>query len=83
MVSGRVLRGAQTWAGPPEAAQGPEIGDVGQLGGVTNHLVVSLLLFRRKSELIPDVHPVTVVAVDALATNLNLNLSDELLTNEV
>ena len=28
-------------------------------------------------------HPVTVVAVNALATNLNLNLGDELLTREI
>jgi hypothetical protein len=59
------------------------VSDVGQLGGVANHLVVTLLLFRRQSELVPDVHPVTIVAIDALASNLNLNLSDELLTNEV
>jgi hypothetical protein len=29
------------------------------------------------------VHPVTVLAIDALATNLNLNLSDELFTREI
>jgi hypothetical protein len=59
------------------------VSDVGKLGGVTNHLEVSTLLLRRHGELVPDVHPVTVLAVNALATNLDLNLGDELLTNEV
>jgi hypothetical protein len=59
------------------------ISDVSELGGVANHLVVTLLLFRRESELIPDVHPVAVVTIDALSSNLNLNLGNELLTNEI
>jgi hypothetical protein len=59
------------------------ISDVCQLGGVANHLEVSLLLFRRECELVPDVHPVTVVAVDALTSDFNLNLSNELLSDEV
>ena len=59
------------------------VSDVGKLGGVTNHLEVSTLLLGRKGKLVPDVHPVTVLAVNALATNLNLNLGDELLTNVV
>jgi hypothetical protein len=40
-------------------------------------------LLLGKSELVPDVHPVTVLAVDALATNLNLNRLDKLLTREI
>jgi len=56
---------------------------VGELGGVTNHRPVSLLLGSIDRELVPDVHPVTVVAVNALAANLNLNLGDELLTREI
>jgi hypothetical protein len=59
------------------------IGDVGKLGGVTNHLVVSTLLFLGKSKLVPDVHVVTVLAVNALATNLDLNLSNHLLSREI
>ena len=59
------------------------IGNVGKLGGVTDHLVVSALLLGRHGKLVPDVHPVTILAIDALATNLNLNLGDELLTDEV
>jgi len=59
------------------------VGDEGKLGGVTNHLVVSALLLGCKSKLVPDVHPVTILTVDSLATNLNLNLRDELLTGEI
>jgi hypothetical protein len=59
------------------------VGDVGKLSGVTNKLEVSALLLRRECELIPDVHPVTVLTVNTLATNLNLNLGNELLTNVI
>jgi hypothetical protein len=59
------------------------IGDEGKLGGVTNHLEVSTLLLGGHGELIPDVHPVSVLAVDTLASNLNLNLGNELLSGEV
>jgi hypothetical protein len=59
------------------------ISDEGKLGGVTNHLEVSTLLLRSHSELVPDVHPVTILAIYSLTTNLNLNLGDELLTGEI
>ena len=59
------------------------VGDVSELGGVADHLVVTALLLSGLSELVPDVHPVTVLAVNALATDFNLNLRDELLTGEV
>ena len=59
------------------------VSQVSELGGVSDHRPVSLLLGSIDSELVPDVHPVAVVAINALATNLNLNLGDELLTGEV
>ena len=59
------------------------VGDEGQLGGVADHLEVAALLLGGHGKLVPDVHPVTVLAVDALATDLNLNLRDELFTGEV
>ena len=59
------------------------VGDVGELGGVANHLVVATLLLLGKGELVPDVHPVAVLAVDALAANLDLDLRDHLLTREI
>ncbi len=57
--------------------------DEGKLGRVTNHLEVPTLLLLGHRELVPDVHPVSVLAIDALASNLNLNLSDELLAGEI
>ena len=59
------------------------INEVGKLSGVTNHLVVSSLLLGRQGELIPDVHPVTILSVNSLTTNLDLDLGDELLTGEI
>jgi hypothetical protein len=59
------------------------IGDEGELSGVTNHLEVTTGLLGGHGELVPDVHPVTILAVNALTTNLNLNLSDELLSGEI
>ena len=57
--------------------------DVGELGGVSNHLEVSTLLLGGERNLIPDVHPVSILAVDALTSDLDLNLGNELLTDEV
>jgi hypothetical protein len=51
------------------------------LSGVTNHLPVSTLLLLGHRDLIPDVHPITILAIYALTTNLNLDLGDHLLTN--
>ncbi len=59
------------------------VSDVGQLGGVADHLEVGLLLLRRHGKLVPDVHPVAVVLVDALATDLDLHSGDELLAGEI
>ena len=59
------------------------VGDVGQLGSVADHLEVPTLLFRGQGKLVPDVHPVTVLAINALATNLHLHLGDEVLTDEI
>ena len=59
------------------------VGDVGELGGVADHGVVGLLLVDGLGKLVPDVHPVTELAVDALAADLHLDLRDELLTREI
>jgi hypothetical protein len=53
------------------------------LSNVTNHLEVSTLLLSSHGKLIPDVHPVTILAINSLTTDLNLNLSDELLAGVV
>jgi len=59
------------------------VGNVSELGGVSNHGKVAGALVHSEGELIPDVHPITVLAINALATDLNLNLRDDLLTGEV
>jgi hypothetical protein len=41
------------------------------------------LLLGSHGKLVPDVHPITVLAIDALTSDLNLNLSNELLTREI
>jgi hypothetical protein len=56
---------------------------IGQLGHVTNHLGITGLLTRLLGELVPDVEPLTIVLVNALTTNLELNLLDEVVANPV
>ena len=56
---------------------------VDELRDIANHLGVAGLLARRARQLIPDVEPVTVVLVDALATDLNLNVADQVVANPV
>ena len=68
----RAIDGSERW-----------ISDEGKLSSVTNHLVVPALLFAGKSKLAPDLHPVTVLSVDALTTDFNFNLSDELVTGAI
>jgi len=55
----------------------------GELGGLTHHLVVATALGVRERQLVPDVHRVTILAINALATDLDLDLRDELLTRIV
>ena len=59
------------------------VGDEGELGGVTNHLVVATFLFLGHGELAPDVHPVTVLLLNSLATNFNLNGLNKLMSREI
>jgi hypothetical protein len=59
------------------------IGDKGELSGVSDHGIVTLHLVNRKSKVVPDVHPVTILAINALTTDLDLNLGNQLLTREI
>jgi hypothetical protein len=59
------------------------VGDKGEFGGVSDHAVVTADLVNRQSEVVPDVHPVTVLAINALTTDFNFNLGNELFTGEV
>ena len=56
---------------------------VGKLSSLANHLVVATLLLGGHRELVPQVHPVTVLAVDALSTNLHLDVVDHVDTRVV
>jgi len=59
------------------------VSDEGELSRVSNHLVVAGDLLTSDGKLVPDVHPVTILTVDSLATNLHLHLGDELLSGVV
>ena len=59
------------------------VSQVSELSGVSYHRPVTLLLGSVDGKLVPDVHPVTVMAINTLATNLYLNLRNELLTRQV
>ena len=52
------------------------VGQVGELRGLPNHLVVATFLFGGHRELVPQVHELTVLTVNALSTNLNLHVID-------
>tara|TARA_Y100000389_G_scaffold193836_1_gene223084 strand:+ start:597 stop:1205 length:609 start_codon:yes stop_codon:yes gene_type:complete len=83
-VTGGAYLGRTTGGGARSVNTGElGLGNVGELSGVSYHLVVSALLLGREGHLVPDVHPVTILAIYALASNLYLNLSDELLSNRV
>ncbi len=56
---------------------------VGQLRHVANHHGITSLLASLLGEFVPDVEPVAIVLVDALAANLELDIRDEVLANPV
>ena len=57
--------------------------EVGELRYVANHLGIASLLARLLGKLVPDVEPLSVVLVDALTTDLELDLLDEVVTDPV
>jgi len=59
------------------------VSGIHKLCGVTNHLVVTTGLLGTQRKLSPDVHPVAVLAIDALTADLKLHLGDELMTGEI
>ncbi len=50
---------------------------------VTNHALVARLEARRQRQLVEDLEPVTVVEINALATNLELSRANEKVTQRV
>ena len=60
------------------------LGDqVGELGNVTHHLGIASLLTRLLGQFVPDVEPLTIVLVNALTTDLELNFLDQVVTRPV
>ena len=57
--------------------------EVGELRNVANHLGIASLLASLLGELVPDVEPLSVVLVDALTADLELNLLDEVVPDPV
>jgi len=45
--------------------------------------VETILLLTGEGKLIPDVHPVTILAIDALTSDLNLNHGDKLVSRVI
>jgi hypothetical protein len=85
---GKSVTGSANLTGSQGVARGLNIrergiSDEGKLSGVTNHLEVTSLLLGGHSELIPDVHPVTILTINSLTTNLDLNLGNKLLAGVI
>lgn len=57
--------------------------EVRELGDVANHLGVAALLARLLRELVPDVEPLAIVLVNALAADVKLNGLDEVVADPV
>jgi hypothetical protein len=57
--------------------------EVDELRDVTHHLGVTGLLTGLLGELVPDVEPVTVVLIDLLTTDLEVDVVDEVVANPV
>ena len=54
-----------------------------ELGDIANHLGIAGLLARLLRELIPDLEPVTIVLIDTLATDLELDVLDKIVADPV
>jgi len=56
---------------------------VDELRHVADHTSVTTLLARGQRQLVPDVHPVAILLIDLLATDLQLHLLDEVVARPV
>jgi hypothetical protein len=75
-------RKGETWvAAKPEFERDVKVGFT--VNGLTNHGFVTYFLARRLGEFVPDVHPVTVVLVNTLTTNFDLDVLDESVSEPV
>jgi len=57
--------------------------EVDEFRDIANHLRIAGLFARLLRQLIPDLEPVTVVLVDLLATDLNVDIVDQVVANPV
>jgi len=57
--------------------------EVDKLGHIAYHAGVATLLAYGEGELVPDVHPVAVLLIDLLATDLKLDLLDQVVAGPV
>ncbi len=57
--------------------------EIDELGYIANHLGVARLLARLLRELVPDLEPVSIVLVDALAADFELNVLNQVVTDPV
>jgi hypothetical protein len=55
----------------------------GELSSLAHHHVVTALLIGIHRKLSPELHPVTILLVNTLTTNLNLNVINQLVTREI
>jgi len=65
------------------ASRATLVQQVGQFRDVTNHLGITSLLAGLLGEFVPDVHPVTVLLVNTLATDFNFNVVNQVVSNPV
>jgi len=56
---------------------------VDELGDVANHVGIARLLTGLLRELVPDLEPVTIVLVDLLSANLEVDVVDQVVTDPV
>ena len=56
---------------------------VHQLGNVANHVGIPSLLTRLLGQLVPDLEPITIVLVDLLTANLEIDVVDQVVTDPV
>ena len=56
---------------------------VNQLGNVANHVGIPSLLTRLLGQLVPDLEPITIVLVDLLTANLEIDVVDQVVTDPV
>jgi len=57
--------------------------EVGELWNVADHLGITGLFAGLLGELVPNVKPIAIVLIDALTTDLNLDVVDEIVTDPV